>query len=429
MFARRASWELSPNALTRRLEERRRRGLPVLDLSDANPTHFGLTPEAALRAALADASRDPLAGRYDADPRGDAGARAAVAAHHARRGGDVRPEHVILTAGTSEGYAHLFRLLADPGDVVHVPTPGYPLFEHLAGLEGLEARPYPLVPPVSGARWRIDLDALAASLETTSRALLLIDPHNPTGSFVDPADWASLRALAHERGLALVCDEVFADAGLAGPAPPGAFAGAGEGPLHFVVSGASKPLALPQLKVGWIVAAGSPGPRDDALARLEFLADTFLSVSPLLARSLPALLAGRDAVTSILRERIAANRAALERELAAGPARCLPAEAGFAAVIEIERDDVGGSADPATREAADHDAAGEASWEEALALRLLDEHGVFTQPGFWFDLAPHTATGRPAAHLVLSLLLRPRDFARGAAAVRAVVGGRGASER
>lgn len=410
MFAGRAGFELAPNELTRRVDERRRRGLPVLDLSDANPTHFGLAPEALLRRAVADVAGHPGLGRYDPEPRGDAAARAAVAAYHARLGADVRPEHVILTAGTSEGYAHLFRLLADPGDVVHVPTPGYPLFEHLAAFEGVEARPYPLRAPRVGARWRVDLDALAASLAPTSRAVVAIDPHNPTGSFVDPQDWASLRSIARERGLALISDEVFADTArvqAAGSAPlAGARAGgvlgvgaaeATHGPLRCVVSGASKPLSLPQLKLGWIVVAGPSDLRDDALARLEFLADAYLSVSPLLARALPALLEAREEAQAPARERAGENRAALEAALEDGAARCLPAEAGFVAIVELDTP----SPD-----------------DEAVALRLLDEHGVLAQPGFWFDLAQQSAAGAPAAHLVVSLLPRADDFARGVRALR-----------
>lgn len=403
MFARRVAFELAPNELTRELEARRRRGLVVLDLSDVNPTHFGLAPEAALRRALADAAEDPDAGQYDAEPRGDATARAAIATYHARRGGDIRPEHVLLTAGTSEGYAQLFRLLADPGDIVHVPTPGYPLFEHLAAFEGVESRTYPLVAPRTGARWRIDFDALAASLETTSRALLVIDPHNPTGSFVDPDDWVSLRSIACERGLALISDEVFADSGLCHPTPRGAFSGAGEnldaadGPLCFVLSGASKTLALPQLKLGWIVAGGPASLRDEALARLEFLADTYLSVSPLLARALPALLEARAGVATALLERVRVNRSALEAALEGSSARALPAEAGVVAILE--------------RETLGPD-------DEVLARRLLNGHGVFAQPGFWFDLAQRSAAGAAADHLVVSLLLRPEDFARAARALR-----------
>lgn len=395
-FAERARFDLTPTALAARIEARRTSGRALLDLSDANPARCGLAPEARLRDALAPLSRDPAIGRYEPDPRGDLAARAAIARYHERRGGgDVPPEAVVLTAGTSEGYAHLFRLLGDPGDRVHVPSPGYPLFEHLAALEGLAATPYPLRPPQRGARWRIDLDALAASLDAKSRAVLAIDPHNPTGSFVDPEDWASLRAIARERGLALLSDEVFADAALDGVAPPGALAGASDGPLHFVLSGTSKVLALPQLKLAWIVVGGPAALRDEALARLEFVADAYLSVSPILARALPALLDARAEIQRPLRERVARNRRALEAALASGEARALAAEAGWCAIVRAP-----------------------GRTEEATVLDLLERDGVLVQPGALFDLE---APG--VAHFVVSLLPEPERFDRGVAALARALGG------
>jgi aspartate/methionine/tyrosine aminotransferase len=395
VFARRAGWDLTPTEAARRLAARRARGLEVLDLAESNPTRCGLAPARLLADVFAALARDAEIARYEPDPRGDVAARAAIAAYHARRGASVAPEHVVLTAGTSEGYAHLFRLLADPGDVVHVPAPGYPLFEHLAALEGVTALNYPMRPPLHGARWRIDLDAFAAALGPRSRAVLAIDPHNPTGSFVDPADWSSLRAIARERGLAIVSDEVFADYAHGKDTAPGALAGAGDGPLHFVLSGASKLLALPQWKVAWIVVAGPSEARDDALARLEFIADAFLSVSPPLARALPALLAQRAETQQAVRARVAANRAQLDAALAGGAASALPSEAGWSAIVRI---------------AGDRD-------EEGLAAALLDR-GVLVQPGYFFDLGGRDATG---AHLVVSLLPDPRDFERGAGVLREVV--------
>lgn len=390
-FAARADLDLTPTPLAARVAARHASGLPLIDLSDANPTRCGLAPDAALRAALSTLSRDAAVTRYEPDPRGDPEARAAIARHCAQRGANVAPEHVLLTAGTSEGYAHLFRLLGDPGDIVHVPTPGYPLFEHLAALEGLATAPYPLRPCArGGARWRIDLDAFAAALDARSRAVLAIDPGNPTGSFIDPDDWAALRAIAAERGLAIVSDEVFAD--YAGPGiarPPGALAGAGDGPLHFALSGASKVLALPQLKLAWITAAGPAAARDAALARLEFMADAYLSVSPILARALPDLLARRDAIQRPLRERVAHNRAALDLALASTRACALPAEAGWCAIVRaVDRD------------------------ETATVLTLLDQDGVLVQPGALFDLEEPGA-----AHFVVSLLPEPEPFARAIAAL------------
>jgi aspartate/methionine/tyrosine aminotransferase len=388
VFARRAAWDLDPNELSRRVAARRAAGLAVLDLSDANPTRCGLSPDDALARALARCAADPTLARYEPDPRGDRAARAAIAAYHGR---GVAPEHVVLTAGTSEGYAHCFRLLADPGDLVHVPAPGYPLFEHLAALEGVAAAPYPLVAPTPpGARWRIDLDALAAALSPRSRAVLAIDPHNPTGSFVDLDDWASLAAIARERGLALLSDEVFADSAYAGVArPPGALAGADAGPLRFVLSGASKVLALPQLKLAWIVVAGPAAARDEALARLEFLADAYLSPSPILQRALPELFAARDSVRTRLRERVARNRAVLVAALAKTRAEALPAEAGWCAIVRAPGRD-----------------------ETEVALALLDRDGVVLQPGTLFDLE-HGG----AAHWVVSLLPEPERFDRGVAAL------------
>jgi aspartate/methionine/tyrosine aminotransferase len=392
VFARRAAWDLTPNELSRRLEARRGAGLPLFDLTETNPARARLrAPREALADALAALAAGPGAASYEPDPRGERGAREAIAAHHRGQGAELAPEHVILTAGTSEGYAHLFRVLADPGDFVHLPAPGYGLFEHLAALEGVETARYPLRPPAAGARWRIDLEILARGLGPRSRAVLLIHPHNPTGSFVDPADLAALRALARERGLAIVSDEVFAGSGDPGGAPASVLAGAGAGPLHLVLSGASKPLALPQLKLAWIAAAGPAAVRDEALARLEFVADAFLSVSPLLASTLPRLFEAREEIRAELAERVSGNRLRLASALrGAAGVELLPAEAGWAAILRVR-----GARD-----------------EEALALALLEREGVLVQPGFLFDFeAPADAS---VCHLVLGLLGEPGRFGEGA---------------
>jgi len=402
VFARRAAWDLRPSEFARRVEARRRAG-PLLDLAVSNPTDAGLAAASdALAALLPGLAAHPRVRRYVPDPRGDPDARAAIAAHHARSGARLDPDDVLLCAGTSEGYAQLFRVLADPGDAVHVPTPGYPLFEHLAELEGLEARRYRLAPPIarSSARWRVDLDALAASLDARSRALLVIHPHNPTGSSVDPEDLASLRALARERELCLISDEVFLDPA-APAAAPSALAGAGNGPLHFALSGASKQLALPQLKLAWIAAAGPEAPRREALARLEFASDAYLSVSPLASACLAPLLAQRDELTAELRARIAGNRARVLKAFPRdGAVEALPAEAGWAALLRVRG--AGGRAAPD---------------EERLATALLERDGVLLQPGSLFELESAPEAGA-AAHLVLSLLPAAEVFEAGLERIR-----------
>lgn len=387
----RTAWDLTPSRLAEHLAEKRRQRQPLIDLTDANPTRVALrAPAAALTAALAAVADDADSLTYQPEPCGPTPARAAIASMLREDGAAVASEHVVLTAGTSEGYAHLFRLLADPGDLVHMPAPGYPLFEHLASLEGVETASYPLREPRAGARWRVDLDALAAALEPRSRALLVIHPHNPTGSFVDPEDLAALRALAALRGLAIVSDEVFAGSAYASESPPGALAGADDaGPLHFALGGLSKRLALPQLKIGWIAVGGPAARRDEALARLEFVADAYLSVSPLLAAAVPALLARRGAIASELRERIVGNRTRLAEALAGGAFELLPAEAGWAAILRVH---------------GVHD-------EEALVLSLLDR-GVSVHPGSLFDLEPRDPGGTPCAHLIVQLLAEPPVFDR-----------------
>ena len=391
MFARRAAWDLAHNPLTLAADARRGRGAELTDLTESNPTRCGLLEGGvALSRALAERARDPGSSRYAPDARGARAAREAIAHYHARGGAPLDPDHVLLTAGTSEGYAHLFRLLADPGDCVLVPRPGYPLFDLLAGLEGVETRGLPLRRRRDG--FRVDADALTAETSAHVRAILAIHPHNPTGAFVHPEDAALLRARCRERELALISDEVFAESGyVVTPAParlPSLLEPGEQAPLHFVLSGASKLLALPQLKLSWIVVGGPARLRDEALARLETIADTYLSVSPLLAACLPTLLDARAGIEASLRARLVANRRRLA-ELAGERAGCelLPADGGFSAILELTPAD-GGALD-----------------EEALALAAVERAGVLVHPGFFFDFEDD---GR--ARLVLSLLPEPERF-------------------
>jgi aspartate/methionine/tyrosine aminotransferase len=398
VFARRATWDLTRNPLSEAVLARRARGADVIDLSDANPTRCGLLAGSrALARTLAAVAADPASSRYEPDPLGPRAAREAIAHYHARSGCDVAPEQVLLTAGTSEGYAHLFRLLADPGEHVLVPRPGYPLFEMLAGLEGVGTRGLAL--RREGGGYRLDRQALAQELARPGlRALLAIHPHNPTGAFVHPEDAGLLRAACRARDLALISDEVFAETAWQPAAARLAtlLDDAPDAPLHFVLSGASKLLALPQLKLSWIVVGGAPRLRDEALARLEAISDTYLSVSPLLAACLPGLLAERAAIEAELRARILENHACLAALVAAAPGvALLPGEGGFAAVLEFE---------------SESDALLD---EEALAIACVERAGVLAHPGFFFDFEEDAR-----ARLVVSLLPEPARFA---AALRALL--------
>ena len=373
MFSRRSGWPRASNAFAAQLERARSSGRELLDLSLSSPTEVGLEyPWKRIAAALS----DPRGARYAPEPLGLLSAREAVAEHYATRGVRVEPSQVVLTASTSEAYGFLFKLLADPGDAVLVPLPGYPLLDMLADLVPLKLRAYPLA---YDDAWSIDL-ANMAEVAKGARAMLVVAPHNPTGHAVDARERQVLGALARAHDLALVVDEVFADYA------PGhrSFAGF-EGALTFTLSGLSKVAAMPQLKLGWMVVSGPAELRDEALARLELIADAFLSVATPVQVGLGELLACGAELRAQLVERIAVNRATLRRARADhAPWDILRGENGWYALLHV----------PRTRT--------QDEWCQALL-----EGGLIVLPGHLFDLeAPHA--------LVVSLLVEPESFERGA---------------
>jgi aspartate/methionine/tyrosine aminotransferase len=385
MFSSRTRWDRVQNRLATLLERKRRAGESVLDLTVSNPTAVGLRAPDEVLALLGDAT----GAAYAPDPRGLASAREAVAADFARRGHALGAERLVLCASTSEAYAWLFKLLADPGDNVLVPRPSYPLFEFLADLESISTRTYPL--SYDGA-WHVDLAAVEEAIRPRTRAIVVVNPNTPTGSFVSRTEADRLMGLCARRGLALVSDEVFADFGDA-PDPSRVTSFAGDGPaLAFSLGGLSKSCGLPQLKLGWIAVSGPPELRDEALARLEIVADTYLSVGMPVQCALPGILAALPRLQAPIAARVTRNRASLRERLASSPATLLAADGGWSAVIRV----------PATLT------------EEERVLRLLERDGVLVHPGFFFDFPRE-------AYLVASLLPRPDDFDHGAASVLADV--------
>jgi len=400
MFASRTGWPLEPNRFSAALERHRTSGREVLDLTESNPTRCGFTYDALLLAALGDAHG--LA--YDPHPKGLRVAREAVCGYYRQHGAQVDPEQVILTASTSEGYSFLFRLLCDPQDEVLVPAPSYPLFDFLASIQDVKLLSYPLI---YDHGWQIDLHGLSEALTTRTRAILVVHPNNPTGSFVKPAEMDLLDALCRERQLALVADEVFLDYAHDGAVRP-TFAevapasrrpearagrprdsrrdgGATQEALTFTLSGISKICALPQMKLAWIVIGGQPELAREAIARLEVIADTYLSVSTPVQLALPEFLARREAIQRQVKERMAANLAELDRQLAAQQlVQRLEVEGGWYAVLRV----------PATLS------------DEELAIALLDEQSVVVHPGHFYDFSGE-------GHLVMSLITSADVFAEG----------------
>jgi alanine-synthesizing transaminase len=412
MFARRTGWVLEKNALTREVESRRERGLPLIDLTESNPTRCGFEyASAAILQALA----NPEAMRYQPEPRGLPAARQAVITYYAERGGAIEPEQVFLTSSTSESYSFLFRLLADPGDSVLVPQPSYPLFDFLTGLNDLETILYPLV---YESDWKIDLEALAARLAAADRtfhlprAIIVVHPNNPTGSFVHADQIDALLELCRRHDLALIADEVFADYNL-GTSRPSSHAGV-DSVLTFTLSGLSKISALPQMKLGWIVVSGPVAARADATARLEIIADTYLPVSAPVAAALPELLGTRREIQSQIITRVRQNLAELDRQLdkAAGATR-LHVEGGWYAVLQMSSGGLDRSGRTGTPAYAGREARGPAGEtpalpadDEDLAAALVREDGVLVHPGHFYEFLS-------SGFLVLSLIPPAEAFSQG----------------
>jgi alanine-synthesizing transaminase len=376
MFSSRLDWSMAPNPLARLLQEKRAGGAAILDLTESNPTAAGFSYAAEeMLGALA----NPRLLAYEPTPAGIADARSAVSEYYVGR---VVPERILLTASTSEAYSFVFKLLADPGDEVLAPRPSYPLFDYLGALDSVRVVQYPLA---YHGGWGIDLEALRSRVTGRTRAIVLVNPNNPTGSFVKKAELRDLIALCRDRQLALISDEVFSDYGFEEEAQRAGSLVSVEEVLTFSLSGLSKVAGLPQMKLGWIVAGGPEPARQQALQRLELIADTYLSVGTPVQWAAAALLAARHKIQSQIRERLVGNRDFLAQQIGdRSPWRLLAAEGGWYAVLEAPR----------------------IRSEEEWALTLLAEHQVLLQPGFFFDFEKE-------AFLVASLLTRPEIFREG----------------
>ena len=381
-FSSRVPSELGSNRLARAVADARASGRALIDLTQSNPTRAGFDYPDYLLSALADARGL----KYEPAPFGLIAARQAVARDYARRGVSVSPERIALTASTSEAYSLLFKLLTDAGDDVLAPRPSYPLFDHLARLDEVALRHYDLE---YHDGWSLDMASVERAITDRTRAVLVVSPNNPTGSFISRQELKRLEALCAERGIAIIADEVFADYQVR----PGACVDAGRvlevhTGLAFSLGGLSKSVGLPQVKLGWIAAAGS----DELVGRRSTgwssICDTYLSVSTPIQAAAAELLSRGAAVRTQIQTRIASNYRTLSERLELVPScTLLVADGGWSAVVRVPS--IGS--------------------EEDLVVSLVGE-GVLVHPGYFFDF-PHES------YLVVSLLPVEDDFAEGVSRV------------
>ena len=377
MFAKRTNWNLAPNRLSQALEQHRASGKPLIDLTVSNPTDCGFAYDnERILAALC----DPRALRYTPDPRGLPAARQAIADYYAGRGATIAPDDIIVTTSTSEAYAYIFRLLCEPGDELLIPAPSYPLFGFLADIQDVKLVPYALL---YDHGWQIDFHSLERAITKRSRGVIVVHPNNPTGHFVKAHEVTRLSDICASGELAIIADEVFLDFAI-GQERRTSFA-AHDAALTFALSGLSKIAGLPQMKVAWVVTNGPTAQKQEALARLEVIADTFLSPNAPLQWATPVLLNQRDAFQKEVMARVRKNLADLDRQLAA-QTNCsrLELEGGWYAVLRV----------PATQS------------DEDLAIRLLQGKNVYVHPGHFFDFAGD-------GYLIVSLMTRGEEFTEG----------------
>ena len=379
MFANRTNWKLTQNRFTKAIEDARASGRELLDLTISNPTRAALNYSGDnLLAALS----KPEALDYDPQSKGILSARKAVADYY-RQEHEVfhlDPDRIILTTSTSEAYSYIFRLLCNSEDEILVPTPSYPLFEFLADLHDVHVTPYPLL---YDHGWQIDFPSLYKSVTHRTRAVVVVHPNNPTGSFVRGQEVASLNGFCKEYGLAIIADEVFLDYALGG-AKRASFTRNTEA-LTFTLSGLSKISGLPQMKLSWLVAGGPPSEVDDAVARLDVIADTYLSISTPVQLATRELLDQRKTIQPLLLDRLRENLQELDRGLSRQKScQRLEVEGGWYAILRV----------PVTQS------------DEERAVDLVHKANVIVHPGHFFDFASD-------GYLVLSLITRPEVFREG----------------
>lgn len=392
MFSSRVKRNQAVNRLSLAWGAKKSSGTMLLDLTESNPTRSGFSYDGeAIFRALA----QPGSLLYQPHPQGLPGARQAVADYYRERGASVEADSLILTSGTSEAYGSLFKLLANPGDEILVPVPGYPLLEVLTELESVRQVPYRLLYEEPRG-WRIDMERLRNTISNRTAAIVSVSPNNPTGSFLKTDELAEVGELCRQFGLALIVDEVFADYGRGADENRVQCAAAHRGCLTFVLNGLSKVAGLPQLKLAWIHVSGPDALCRQAREHLEFINDAYLTVATPIQNAAADILRRRGTIQAQILARVETNASALEREMETVPScRILKREGGWYAVLRLPED----------------------CPDEDIAVQLLEEDDVYVHPGYFYDFS----TG---GFLVISLLTPLEIFREGVARIAARLRGR-----
>lgn len=381
-FSHRTSWHREPNRLSELLEKRRASGNPILDLTVSNPTECGFHyPENEILSALQ--NKEVL--QYHPNPRGLSSAREAVVQYYREKGIVINAENVFLTASTSEGYSMLFQLLCNAGDSVLAPQPSYPLFDYLAQVNDVSLRHYQLRYEYE---WHIDIQSIRENISPNTKAIILVHPHNPTGMFLKKGEFATIKTIAQQHGLALIVDEVFIDFRFTDDVNTQPSLTGEKEVLTFTLNGISKSCGLPQMKLGWMVVSGEHRAVSEASERLEILCDTFLSVNTPVQIALPELMRQSQNVRQQIINRITSNYGFLKQSFVNTSCSVLAAEGGWYGILRVP----------------------ETTSDEGWAIELLGKKGIYVHPGYYYDF-------QKGSFLVVSLLPEPSVFSSAVSAL------------
>lgn len=377
MFSNRTNWNFSENKISLCLKKLKQKGVSILDLTESNPTHCHFKYcDAKLLAPF----NHPRNLTYHPDPKGSKQARKEIQSYYQRKGIEVNIDHIFLTSSTTEAYDHIFRMLTNPGDRILVPKPSYPLFHFISDLNDLSIDHYDLHD--QDDTWKIRCPE-AEHLQALTKAIVLVNPNNPTGSFVKKDEAESLIHLAQSKSLALIADEVFLDYGFADDAKRvRSFAG-NQTCLTFTLGGISKCLGLPQMKLSWMVISGPGKMVAQAIERMDVISDTFLSTNTPAQEALPEWFSFQNVIQNEIKERVMANQSWLRTKIV-HPIKALNVEGGWNLVLTLP----------------------EKLSEEDWVLTFLEQDHVLVHPGYFFDFEDES-------HIVLSLLLEPALFRNG----------------
>lgn len=379
MFSTRTNWNFTPNKISRLIEDRRRKGLPIMDLTESNPTRCGFDyPQVEILEALS----NPENLLYQPDPKGLLKTRIAVTDYYSVYNIEVNPQNIFLTSSTSEAYTFIFRLLMNVGDEILVPKPSYPLIEYLAQINDVDIKYYHIL---YDGEWHIDFESIKKNILKNTKAILLIHPNNPTGSYIKKEEYKTLVEICASHNLALIADEVFLDYSFyEDDSRVNSFANKKD-VLTFSVSGISKILGLPQMKLAWIVVSGEEEVWREASSRLEVITDSYLSVSTPIQNAAQSWFDLREKLNREIRDRVKINfEFLIDRTRNDSPVKVLNVEGGWNAILKI----------PQTKS------------DEEWVEYFLTNHGVVVQPGYFYDFDRD-------GFIVVSLLSDPMLFQKG----------------